>query len=135
MSQENAEVVRSLYEAFSGLAAGGDVTSYVVAHYDPDCEYQPVEELEVVGGHEALVRWNERWFAAWDEFQANVDELIEVTDGVLFAALTVRGRGAASGTQVTQRIFHLCELRNGKVFRIREYLEREQALDAVGIRE
>jgi EAL domain-containing protein (putative c-di-GMP-specific phosphodiesterase class I) len=68
MSQESLETVRAMYRAFSGLAEGGDLASYVAAHRDPDCEYQPVvEEHEPVRGHEALVRWHERWFEALEE--------------------------------------------------------------------
>jgi ketosteroid isomerase-like protein len=131
MSQEDLEALRSLYAAFGRLAEGEDVASYVIAHYDPDCEYQPVEEDEAIRGHDALVRWNQRWFEVWDEFHVDVDEFIEVGDGVVVAAFTAHGRGAESEMHVDQQLFHVCELRNGKVFRVREYLERDEALEAV----
>ena len=54
MSQENVELLRSLYSSFSGLARGGDVASYVIAHYDPDCAYQPVAKRGVSRGQDAL---------------------------------------------------------------------------------
>jgi ketosteroid isomerase-like protein len=135
MSQEDVDVLRSLYAAFRGLAEGGDVASYVIAHYDPGCEYQPVEEQETIRGRDALVRWNERWFEAWDEFHVDVDEFIEAGDGVVVTAFTAYGHGAESGMYVNQRLFHVCDLRNGKVFRVREYLERDAALEAAGLSE
>jgi ketosteroid isomerase-like protein len=135
MAQENVEIVRSLYTAFSELAEGGDITSFVIAHFEPDCEYRPVEEEEAIRGHDALVGWIERWFEAWDEFRVDVDELIEADDDVIFAALTVHGHGAGSGIQVNQRFFHVWDLRGGKGLRQREYLEREEALEAVGLSE
>jgi hypothetical protein len=41
--------------------------------------------------------------------------------------------GAGSGVQVNQRFFHICDLRDGKVLRVREYVERDQALEAAGL--
>ena len=134
MSQENVEVVRSMYRSFNTLAAGGDIEAYVREMWDPDCEYQPVEEQEPIRGHEALVRWHERWFEAWSEFHADVDELIP-REQVVMAAINVRGVGAESSTEVSQRMFNVCECRNGKILRMQEYLERDDALEAVGLSE
>jgi uncharacterized protein len=134
MSQQNVESVRSLYAAFGGLAEGGDIASFVIAHFAPDCEYHPVEEEEAIRGHGAMVGWIERWFEAWDEFRVDIDELIEAGD-LIVAALTVHGHGAVSGIRVNQRFFHVWDLRDGKALRQREYLERGEALEAAGLRE
>jgi ketosteroid isomerase-like protein len=134
VSQENQEVMRSMYAAFSRIAEGGDVAAYVTGHYDPDCEYQPVEEIDPIHDHDALVRWNERWFEAWEQFGADVDEIIEAND-VMVVAITVHGRGGESGMEISQRVFHVSEVRNGRIVRMREYLERDQALEAAGLRE
>jgi ketosteroid isomerase-like protein len=134
MSQENVDFVRSLYAAVSRLAEG-DSASYVIAHYEPDCEYQPVEEEEAIRGHDAMVRYAERVVEAWDEFRVDDDELIEAGNGVVFTAVTVHGHGVASGIKVNQRFFHVFDFRNGKVLRQREYLEREEALKAAGLSE
>jgi hypothetical protein len=56
-----------VYAAFSGLAQGGEIASYVAAHFDSDCEYRPVEEASTIRGHDALIRWVERWLEAWDD--------------------------------------------------------------------
>ncbi len=132
MSQENEDIVRAMYGGFNGLAAGGGVEAYVRERWDPACEYQPVEEIEPIRGHEALVRWNERWFEAWDECHAHVDELI-VHDDLVMAVVDVRAVGAESGSRVAQRFFHVCECRDGRVWRMREYLERDEALEAAGL--
>jgi ketosteroid isomerase-like protein len=130
MPEENVELVRSVYTAFNGLAQGGDIAAYVIAHYAADCEYEPVEEDEAIRGHDALVSWNERWFEVWDVFRVDVDELTEVGEGVVFTAISVHGRGAGSGIDVNQRFFHVFDLRDGKVLRTREYVERNEALEA-----
>src|SRR4051794_37924650 len=114
MSQENVEAVRSMYAAFSRIAQGGDLPSYVAAHYDPDCEYEPTEEEDTIRGYEALIRWNERWFEVWDEFRAEIDEIIE-TDEAVVTGITLHGRGRKSGMEIEQRIFHVCELRDKRI--------------------
>ena len=126
--------MRAMYRAFNALARGGDIAAYVWEMWDPDCEYEPVEELEPVRGPEALVRWNERWFEVWDEVQVEVDELVPHGDAVL-AGITLRGVASESSIEVSQRFFHVCECRNGKVLRMHEYLERSEALEAVGLSE
>jgi ketosteroid isomerase-like protein len=135
MAQENVEFVRSVYAAFCRLAKGGDISSYVIDYFEPDCEYRPVEEEEAIRGRDAMVGWIERWFEAWDEFRVDIDELTEARDDVVFAAITVHAHGAGSGIQVNQRFFHIFDLRNGKVSRQLEYVERGEAREAVGLSE
>ena len=134
MSRENVEIVRAMYAAFSRLAHGGDIPSYVDTHWAPDGEYDPIEETGTIRGRDDLVRWHERWFEAWDEFHPEVEEIIEAGD-VVVAAIAVHGRGRLSGTTITQRFFHVCETRDGRISRMGEYLDREEALEAVGLRE
>ena len=64
-----------------------------------------------------------------------VDEYIEAGHDVLVAAFVAHGRGAESGMHVNQRMFHVWDMRNGKVLRCREYLERDDALTAAGLSE
>ena len=129
MSGADEAVVRSMYDGFSTLAGGADVGAYVRAHFDPEIEYGPVDEIEPIRGHRAMVAWNERWFEAWDEFTAHVGELAEMGEAIL-TGITIRGRGGESGIEIDLRIFHVIELRGGLIVRMREYLERDQALAA-----
>ena len=132
-SRDNAAIVRAVYAAFSGLAQGGEIASYVAAHFDSDCEYRPVEEASTIRGHDALIRWVERWLEAWDDAWDEVDEMIEAGQMVV-AAIRVHGRGRLSGMEISQRLFDVFELRDGRVLRIREYLDPDQALEAAGLR-
>jgi ketosteroid isomerase-like protein len=134
MSQENVEIVRRLFEAFNRLHEGADVASHVAAHFDPDCEYQPVEETGTIRGHDALTRWHERWFEAWDETMDEIDDVIEAGEMVV-TAVRVHGRGRQSGMEISQRLFHVFEVRDDKILRVREYLDRHQALEAAGLPE
>jgi ketosteroid isomerase-like protein len=130
--RENAAIVRSVYAAFNGLVNSGGIESYVETHFHPDCEYEPVEEASALRGHSALTSWVERWFEAWDDAW---DEIIEVIAAgrMVVAAIRVHGRGRKSGMEISQKLFDVHDLRDGKVVRIREYLTREKALEAAGL--
>jgi len=132
ISRENAAIVRSVYAAFNGLARSGGVDSYVETHFHPDCEYQPVEEAGAVHGHGALTSWIARWLEAWEDAW---DEIIEViaSGRMVVATIRVHGRGRKSGMEISQKLFDVHELRDGKLARIREYLTREEALEAAGL--
>ena len=132
--QESVEVVRSVYAAFNALPRGGDTATYITEHFDLDCEYSPVEEASTICGHEALIRWIERWLDAWDEAWDEVDE-ITASGGRVLAATRVHGRGRHSGMVISQRLFDVFEIRDRRVLRISEYLDRGQALEAAGLSE
>ena len=123
MSQENVEIVRSMYAAYGELAQGAqgsEIVSYVTEYYDPECEYQPVEERDAIHGHDAFIHWNERWLAAWTYYWDEIDEIIDAGEMVV-AAVRVHGRGRKSGMEISQRLFHVIELRGGKISHMREY--------------
>jgi ketosteroid isomerase-like protein len=44
-------------------------------------------------------------------------------------------RGRRSGMEISQRLFDLFELRDGKILRMKQYLDPHQALEAVGLSE
>lgn len=59
----------------------------------------------------------------------------EVTDAGNRVLAEVRrtGRGRASGAQVDERQFHVWDVVAGRAVRFRVYLDRDQALEAVGL--
>ena len=134
MSGENVEVVRSVYAGFGELAQGADIPSFVAGHFDPECEYRPVEETRAIRGRDALIAWIERWLEAWEEYVDEVDEVID-RDGIVVAGVIVHGQGRGSGMEVSQQLFHVFEFRNRLIVRLSEYLERNDALEAAGLRE
>jgi ketosteroid isomerase-like protein len=134
MSEENVEIVRGQYASFGQITEGGAVDSWVLEYFDPNCEYRPVEEVDAIRGHEALIEWTERWLEAWSSYS---DQLEEVIDGgeIVVAAVSINGRGRTSGIEIRQRFFHVFEMRDGRILRLREYLDRDSALEAAGLRE
>ena len=134
VSPGNAATVRSMYAAFSRLAHNGEIASYVAEYFDPDCEYR------AGGGNgrdfwaDPLIRWNQRWLEAWADNWDEVDRTIENGEMVV-AAIRVHGRGRKSEMEISQRLFDVFELRDGKIVRMKEYLDPHQALEAAGLSE
>jgi ketosteroid isomerase-like protein len=62
---------------------------------------------------------------------------IKITPGEdrAFVAMRFRGRGKGSGVELDDGLFWAGELRHGKLYRISEYTDRKEALEAVGLRE
>jgi ketosteroid isomerase-like protein len=134
MSEENVEVgepVRRLLAAFNKRDWGA-----FSVELDPEVEYAPVEEHATFRGPEAFVRYAEQWFEAWDTFSAEAEE-VESTpaENRAFSAIRLRGTGKGSGVGIDQRTFWVYELRGGRLYRISEYNDRAEALEAAGLRE
>ena len=134
MSEENVEVgepVRRLLAAFNKRDWGA-----FSVELDPEVEYAPVEEHATFRGPEAFVRYAEQWFEAWDTFSAEAEE-VESTpaENRAFSAIRLRGTGKGSGVEIDQRTFWVYELRGGRLYRISEYNDRAEALEAAGLSE
>ncbi len=137
MSRENVEVFRRCLDAFNRVGASGDLTPLVQVQrefFDPAIEYTPLVEGMRICGHEDLLDYWQRWFEPWSEIRLDIEEVIDAGEQVL-ADFTIVGRGRGSGMEITQRSFLVCDVRDGKAWRVREFLHREQALEAVGERE
>jgi ketosteroid isomerase-like protein len=126
--QENVQVVRGIWDAYSR----GDFDQ-IRALSDPDVTMITVEEGSL-HGIEAVRRNHERWWEAWESHETTVEEVIGVGDRV-FVMARFRGRGRASGVEVEGSHFEVYTVRNRKVVRVEEFMERGEALEAAGLRE
>src|SRR3954453_2780347 len=104
MSGENVEVVRAQYASFGQVTEGGEIHSWVLAYFDPNCEYWPVEEVDAIRGHEALIDWTERWLEAWSSYSDQVEEIIDGGE-IVVAAVCINGRGGKRGVQIRRGFF------------------------------
>jgi ketosteroid isomerase-like protein len=134
MSQENVEVVRQMLQAFAdgGLDAMEEFS-------DPDIDWRAAEgALDDVGemhGRVALRRYIQDWIDTFDDFSVVVEELRDVGDDRVLAIQRLNGRAKLSGTETDLRYAVVYTVRDGKVVRGREYLNLDQALEVVGLRE
>jgi ketosteroid isomerase-like protein len=99
---------------------------YHVAREDPDSA--------VHRGIDAVRRQFARWVEAYPDL--TVEPLEAKGNGdMVFLWVRFSGHGAGSGVPVEMELAHLLTMRDGKVARTVEYLDRDEALEAAGLRE
>jgi len=134
MSQENVEIVRGAYEAF----ARGGLDRYM-EHFTDDVVYRAVEnapdEPGPILGKDAVRAWLQDWIDMFDGYWMEPVELIDAGGNTVVAVERFGGRAKFSGVETDQIIGDVITIRNGKIARGHEYRTREEALEAVGLRE
>jgi ketosteroid isomerase-like protein len=99
----------------------------------PDIEWFPFEENHTPSrGIDAGMRIRNQWVGAWEEMQAELEDLVEKGESVV-ATVHVVGIGKASGVQVDTRLYLHFKVRDDKIVYLYEYEERQPALEAVGL--
>ena len=133
MSQENVEIVKLAMEAYNRR----DVDDYAEI-LTPDFELFPavIGVLEGVSfrGREGVERHFAELSDTWEEIRVVPEELRDLGDRVLLS-LRMEGRGRGSGVPVTSKQWSVIDFRDGKVSRIRSYLDHDDALRAAGLAE
>jgi uncharacterized protein len=130
MSQENVEVIRSLYEGWlRGEIGLGKL----------DREISMVESETLPGaasahGIEAVERYMRSFAKHWDQIRFEPQEYIDAGNRVVVVARLI-GQGKRSGVQVTRTWAYVWTLRDRKALRMVGYADRAQALQAVGLAE
>jgi uncharacterized protein len=122
------EIVRQAWEAFDRHD-----NELALRLYDPEVEiHGGLTGGEVYRGLAGVQDFFRDWLAAWDEYGSAVEEWIDAGDSVI-AVMHSWGRGKQSGARVEERNAHVWTLRNGKLWRLRVYATRADALKAVGL--
>jgi ketosteroid isomerase-like protein len=134
MSQENVEVVRDALRAFA--EGGFDATA---EFWDADINWRAIEgapdDVGEMNGPERLRRYLDELLEIFDNVTLVPEELLDLGDDRVVAVLHLAGRAKVSGVETELRFAVVCTLRDGKIVRGREYIDREQALEAAGLRE
>ena len=125
MSKENVEIVRRVYEGWShGDFSGSEL-------FDPDVEFEMVD-----WPHPAKSRgvdaMRETWLtslAAWEDFRAEPDEVIDHGDRILVLN-NISGRGRGSGAHVTALTATVWTIEGGRVARLALYWDTQRAREA-----
>jgi ketosteroid isomerase-like protein len=132
MAAENVEIVRAYLRA---LAEGG--LGATAKFWDADISWRAIEgapdDVGEMLGAAAVLRYLKDWVDMFDDITNVPVELMDVGDDRVIAVQHLTGRAKLSGVQTEVRYAVVYTLRDGKIVRGREYLDREQALDAVGL--
>ncbi|MGA8803916.1 MAG: nuclear transport factor 2 family protein [Solirubrobacterales bacterium] len=135
MSEENVEAFKR------GIAAWnrGDIDATLEV-FDPEVEWRPTFR-RLLGGDTAVYRGRHgvrEFLQDLDETWAELPiELTEIRDlGERIVAIGhLRGRGKQSGAELESSIGYVVEFKNGKVIRMDDYLDHQEALEAAGLSE
>ena len=134
MSQDTVEIVRRAYAVYDrrdvqGLQALCHEECIVHTVIEGRAEPQPFR------GHDGIRAWIENENEVWESVKIDELDLREVGKDRVFTYGTAVLRGKGSGVELSLPVWSLVELRNGKVFRLRSYPNRAEALEAAGLRE
>jgi ketosteroid isomerase-like protein len=133
MSQGNVEIVGRIVDAINQRDA--EAWASVVA---PEFEFRSAFvgiEGRPYPGPESGRRYFSDLSEAWDAFQLEIENSVDLGDGRVFSSLLARVRGKASGAESKTRIWSINGVRDGKIVSGQTYLDREEALEAAGLRE
>ena len=132
MSQENVETVRGGYETFNRThRAAREV-------FHPNVEWHTAEDLPDSGTHrgiEGVQRLFAEWSDSFEDFQADIAEIIDGGVELVVVVVTLRGRLKGGHEEVVLPETHVWKLREGKVLEVREYRTKAEALEAAGVSE
>ena len=129
MAGENVETVRRMFDAFN---RGDHAAAFADVH--EDIEWGEPPDMPDTGGtyrgHEGMVKGFTRFLGAWEPgFRVDLEELFERGEGVV-AMTRWAGKSRTTGIAAEQRIAQLYEFRDGKVARLRQFRELDEALAA-----
>jgi ketosteroid isomerase-like protein len=152
MSQENVDVVKraqplgintgvdmaKLFRASTALdpaAMGVDVTAF-----ESDFEVEFIASQAGMAirpssrGFEGFAEGWRDWLEPWESYYNEVEEYIDAGNEVV-SLVRVQAKTARDAVPVEHRPAAVWSVREGRIFRVRFYLDRDEALQAAGLSE
>ena len=130
MSQENVEAVRTAFAAFSR-----DDWDALIGLLDPEIEWVTTGQFvggQVYRGHAGVRDFLDALSGEFEAFRAEPENFAAASD-VVVADTRVTGVGRRSEVPVELQFTVVVSLRDGRVVRVRNFLERQEALEAAGL--
>jgi ketosteroid isomerase-like protein len=139
MSQENVEVVRRLIASFQQGVREGHLMKFDADLVSPDLEWIPGPNAALglddrYQGAEGFARFMRTWIEDFEDWSLGVEELHDLDDERVLALLNQSAVGKASRARVELQQAAIFELGDGRVIRIRHYLEPVDGFKAAGLR-
>jgi ketosteroid isomerase-like protein len=139
MSQENVEIVRTLFDTFARRDHEA-AFDYYDAEIEWDASRTPeggaVDFAGVYHGHDGVRAYWRRWLSAWEDVEATEVEFVDAGQTVVALIHQQRLRGRGSGIEVDAPPYALSfTFRGEKVVRWVIYPTQREALKAAGLSE
>jgi ketosteroid isomerase-like protein len=152
MSQENVEIVRRFFDAsarvgeaywkkpysYAAMFQAGtlqpeaeDLMSFV----HPELEWTPAFSTKTYRGYLGVAQAWDEFLEAAESYVLTIAELIDGGDDQVIAVVDGALKGKGSGIEVSARMSTVLTLRDGLMWRIHDYLDLREALEAVGLSE
>ena len=133
MSQESVEITRAGYERFAatGEFVGDLATDDFVWNMS---NFHGWPEQQAYVGIDGASAFLSEWTAAWEDWELEVDDILDAGDKVV-VLVRQHGRSKAAGMPVEMSFAQVWTLRDGKQTRMDMYSDREEALEAAGLSE
>jgi ketosteroid isomerase-like protein len=133
MSQENVEIARQGYEALNRDGVDG-----ALRFLDREIEFVPIPDAlpdaEHFHGHDGVRAWFEKIAEVFVILGWEPREYIDAGDR-LVVEVTIKGRFKATDIPGDLVYYQAWTIRNGRAVHLESYLDRSQALAAVGLSE
>ncbi len=125
-----------MVKACFALFAEGDLEG-ILQYIDPEgevIESPKMPDARTFHGHDGFIAAIGHWSGEFDDFQVELERLIDAGDTVITFVRQV-GRGKQSGVPVETRVGNLYTFRHGRILRWEMFAPPEEALEAAGLSE
>jgi ketosteroid isomerase-like protein len=134
MSEENVEVMRRAAEA---MIAGDAATA--LGSLDPKVEWHAtvggIDEGRVYQGPEEVAKSFADYFETWERIELRADEFLDAGGDDVVVLWHEIAKGRESGVVVETDTGTVNTVRDGKIVRVRSYMDRDDALRTAGLAE
>jgi ketosteroid isomerase-like protein len=131
VSQENVEIVKASFDAWNT----GDLDAIRRVYVEDGVVETNFTMLGgTFEGDDPIGRWLAEQREAWGQLRWELDRIFEFGDAVVSFYRTI-GVGRDSGIEVVREMTGVYRIRNGKIASERIFLDRAEALKAVGLEE
>ena len=147
MSRENVEVVRRSIELAQEGLRGGDLGAafdqsvregIVASNFEWRAGIRGgvgVAGMGDVAGREGYVELLTTWTEDFDDYEQEIEAIIDADNDRVVAITRQTGTGKGSGARVEMRTGQVFILAAGRIVRVEVFLKPEAALKAAGLRE
>ena len=152
MSQENVELVRRYFEAmervfadywqgprsFADSLRAGEIPPEIadaMRYWHPDIEWKSALIGITTRGYEGTLHGVDQFLDAAQDYRVNVLEVTDLGGSQVLAVVRLTMKGKASAIDVNATTFSIVTVEDGLIIRLDEYMERAEALEAVGLSE
>ena len=141
MSEENVEITRQSYAAYNAALSAPnrreDIRAWLKRFADPEIEWDL--EPTAVGqqtyhGIDGVMEFFEVIFDAFEHVRQVPERFIDCGDQVLVFVRS-EARARISGLDLNEQWAHLVTVCDGKAVRLQQFRDRDEALEAAGLRE